>query len=277
MMPETREEKVRRITEEIIRDWKDATPDSSLVRFAIEWDPDYEKAYRTVSWGFFTPENPRHLDHKTREMIVSGVLAFRDRPGAYTHAKNAMAQGATVNELLEVFSLAMIPGGGPTRVVGLESLRRIVQEEGLSNPIDRPWSPDEESNGDGGVSETREERVRRITESIQRSMGYEDEILAFGVQLDPDYFDRYSKVFWGFFKDKPGHLDLIQRELVVIAVMAFRGMREALYEHAKKALRLGATMEQLLECFEVCVAPGGLGQLHEGLRALKRIHDEKSA
>jgi len=35
-MPESREEKVRRITEEIIRDWKDATPDSNLVRFAIE-------------------------------------------------------------------------------------------------------------------------------------------------------------------------------------------------------------------------------------------------
>ncbi|MFC1491100.1 carboxymuconolactone decarboxylase family protein [Nitrospinota bacterium] len=57
----------------------------------------------------------------------------------------------------------------------------------------------------------------------------------------------------------------MQRELVVMAIMASKGMKEELYLHAKKALRLGATMEQLLEGFEVCFAPGGLALLREGL------------
>ena len=42
---------------------------------------------------------------------------------------NAIKHGASVNDLLEVFSVAVGAGGSPTLMVGLDSLRRIVNEE----------------------------------------------------------------------------------------------------------------------------------------------------
>lgn len=263
MAPENREARVHQVFQRIMAAWSEATPDTGLIEFGVEWDPEYEDVNYQADWGYFTKDKPRHLDHKTREMLVSAVLAFRDRPGVYTHTKNALSEGATVNEMLEVFDVARFPGGGPTRMVGLNVLKRIVDEEGLSGPTDRPAKEEELAP----ASETRAEKVRRITAKIHSDLGYEDEALAFGVELDPDYFEIYCKSFWGFFEGRTCHTDPVTRELVICAVMAFRGMRDELYEHAKKALRLGGTMMQLLEGFQVCTAPGGPALLHEGLRA----------
>ena len=275
MAEDSRDEKVRQVTERVMSDWSNAAPNTSILEFAAHWDPEYEDVVRGANWGFFKKDQPRHLDHKTREMLVSAVLAFRDRPGVYTHAKNALQAGATINELLEVFNVARFPGGGPTRVAGLEALQRLAAEEGanLAGPVDRPPKQDTPRP----ASETREEKIQRVTDKLHRELGYPDEVIAFGVSLDPDYFETYSEAFWGFFEGRDCHTDPVTREQVLCVLMAFQGMREELYEHAKKALRLGGTMLQLLEGFEVCVAPGGFALLHEGLRALKRIHDEEGA
>jgi alkylhydroperoxidase/carboxymuconolactone decarboxylase family protein YurZ len=169
-----------------------------------------------------------------------------------------------------------MPGGGPTRQEGFSILRRLVDELNLDNPIPRP-NPRPYEEPDPNSTESREDRVKRITEQIFADLGYEDPNIAFGVELDPDYFEVYSKIYWGFWESRECHLDPITREMVLIVLMAFRGLREELYQHCKKALRLGATMEQLLECFQVCVAPAGLGQLHLGLEALRTIHEEQKA
>jgi alkylhydroperoxidase/carboxymuconolactone decarboxylase family protein YurZ len=279
-MAETREEKIRRIAKNTRQAREGTTPDAGLHAFAAEWDPEWWEAYSMDTWGFFSPDRPRHLDQKTREMVVCGLLAFRNRPieAIYLHSKNAMKHGASINDLVEVYELALIPGGGPARNNGLKALRRIVQEEDVGRPQERSWLPPEKkkaTNGGKTKPESREERIRRIREKIHSDNGYLDEAIDFGIELDLDYFDMYSQLHWGFFQEKFGHLEPVQRELIVMAIMAYRGMREELYEHAQKALRLGATMEQILEGFEVSVSPGGLPVLHEGLRALKRIHDEK--
>ena len=278
MEEEKRQDRITETKQIIEDDWDDATPDNTWLDFGCEWDPDYMEAWLTGHWGFFKADEPRHLDHKTREMIVAGVLACRDRPGAYTHAKNAIKHGASVNDLLEVFSVAVGAGGSPTLMVGLDSLRRIVNEESSHSPIDRDWKYSvrkEMEEVKNNTSETREEKINRITNKIQNDMGYKDEAIEYGINLDPDFFEVNSRVYWGFFEGKNGHLDPIARMMVIIVIMAYRGMSEELYENTKKAMKLGATEMQLLEAFEVCVTPGGLIVLHEGLRALKRINDEK--
>lgn len=274
MAKETHEERVRRVKDKFLPIWHNAVPDNSLLSFAIEWDAEHEEHFRSGNWGFFRAEKPRHLDHKTREFLVTAILSFRDREGAYQHAKNALELGATLNQLIEVVSIGQMPGGGPTRQAGLDFLRRIAKELDLKDPIDRP-DPRPFEEPDPASMESREDRVKRITERIFEDLGYEDPNIAFGVQLDPDYFEVYSKIYWGFWESRECHLDPITRELVLVVLMSFRGLREELYQHCKKALRLGATMEQLLECFEVCVAPAGIGQLHLGLEALRTIHEEK--
>ena len=110
MPGESREDKVRRATEKIFETWQDAAPDTGLIHFCTEWDPGNELALRSINWGYFSSDKPRYLDHKTREMIASGLLAFRATPGTCTHVRNAMRLGATVNQMLEVFEIAQIPG-----------------------------------------------------------------------------------------------------------------------------------------------------------------------
>ena len=139
MNSESYEEKATRVAEIFRKEREGTTGYDNLLSFGASIDPDYWEAYRYNGWGFFTPQNKRHLDHMTREMIVCGVHSFRDRPGVYVHAKNALKEGATLNQLLEVFEVALFPGGGPSRMVGLETLKRIVDEDPSLVVEKRPW------------------------------------------------------------------------------------------------------------------------------------------
>lgn len=286
MVTETREEKVRRILERRRRlrgmenkRWDEATKKYyNATDFAVELDPDYFEHYNESKWDFFKDE-PRYLDPMTREIIASVLLAFRQLPGCYVHAKFALERGATMEQLLEAYEVGHIAGGGPLQMEGIAALKRIHDEQAESGAVERKPAPIIKKDDRENVvkpSETRKERVRRIIGRIERDGGDVDEALAFGIQLDPDYFEVYSKLRWGFFKDEPRHLDPIKREMILLAVMAYRGMREEIYIHTKKALRLGATMEQLLEVYEVGNSAGGSQVLMQGLYALKRVHDEET-
>ena len=62
------------------------------------------------------------------------------------------------------------------------------------------------------------------------------------------------------------------REFVAIALLAFRGAEKAgLVAHMKRAIRLGATKEELFEVLETCLVPGGAPTFHRGLSALLEV------
>jgi len=65
--------------------------------------------------------------------------------------------------------------------------------------------------------------------------------------------------------------------LIAIALLAYRGLENAVYEHVKRALRLGATKQELLEAIESSIVPGGATTFSTGLRALMRVDEEKKA
>ena len=67
------------------------------------------------------------------------------------------------------------------------------------------------------------------------------------------------------------------REFVAIALLAFRGAEKAgLVAHMKRAIRLGATKEELFEVLETCLVPGGAPTFHRGLSALLEVDDDES-
>lgn len=284
MATETRDEKIRRIIEEVQRD-RDLAPEAitehySTMDFAVALDPEYFEARTTMGgWGFFK-DKVRHLDPVTRQVIACVLLAFRNTPGCYHHMKKAIDLGATYEQIVEAYNVAVFPGGGPTRMVGVKTLKRVADEHAQSGEKRKvpPPIPERDEKEDAQMASLkREERFRRIIEKYNPEGGCVNEALAFGMSLDPDYFEGYCQGRWGFFKDKPRYWSPIQREMFMLVIMAFKGMKEELYMHAKKALRLGATMEQLLEAFETGVLPGGSQVLMEGLFALKRIHEEQQA
>ena len=66
------------------------------------------------------------------------------------------------------------------------------------------------------------------------------------------------------------------REFVAIALLAFRGAEQAgLVAHMKRAIRLGATKEELFEVLETCLVPGGAPTFHRGLSALLEVNDDE--
>ena len=262
---ETREERVRRITEKMDRDR--GYTDEAL-GFGARLDPDYFEPYSEIGWGFFNPDRPRHLPQKNREIIAVVVVALRgSEEDAYHHCKRALQHGSTMEEVLEAFEVSGLPGGTPHLLRGLRILKRIADEGGgLKDPIGGPGGP-------------RGKRIRRITEKMSRDQGRIDEALGFGARLDPDYFEPYSEIGWGFFNpDKPGRfLPHKTRETIAAALMAFRTDEEGVAIHCKRALEYGATIEEMVEVFEVCLVPAGAGAQLFGLRALKRIVESAGA
>ena len=66
--------------------------------------------------------------------------------------------------------------------------------------------------------------------------------------------------------------------MIALGVLAFRGASpNSMYTHTKRALRMGATKEEVLEAFEVAAIPGGPPVLTRGLRALMQISEEATA
>jgi AhpD family alkylhydroperoxidase len=66
------------------------------------------------------------------------------------------------------------------------------------------------------------------------------------------------------------------KELVAIGILAYQSRENAVYEHMKRALRHGATKQELLEAVETTIIPGGAPTFDIGIRALMRIvEDEK--
>ena len=127
------------------------------------------------------------------------------------------------------------------------------------------------------AEETREEKIRRIKEKFHADRGFVYDMFDFGIERDPDYWEVQVQVGWGFFKEEPRYLEPKMRELIEIGVLAFRGLKYEVYTHTKKAIRLGATVEECMEAFEVAAIGGGGPVRMMGLEILKRIVDEAAA
>ena len=294
MAEETREQKFRRLVDKRVSDRnmdpKSITENYGKAHFAIELDPDYFEVALSTGWGFFK-DKPRHLDHMTRQIIISVFLAYRDRPGCFDQGKKGVMMGATFEQMLEAYEVGRVVGGGPVLRNGMKAIKRMI-DEGVKpgsqvgrwtnqwvqlGPPSMPIGKEEEERNTEVSTQTREERILSIIRKYHPDEGGDiNQDLAYGVRLDPDFFESYVPMAWGFFGDKPRHLDPIRREMIMLVILAFKGRKEEVYSHTKKALRLGATAEQLLEAFEVAGSTGaGLSVLLEGLHALRRIHEER--
>lgn len=104
-------------------------------RFLAERDPAFLRAYNDLA-GLALLHGDRDtgehaLPAKFRELVVCAVLAFKGSPeGVATHAKRALALGATEQELLEAFQAIVVPGGAPALLNGVRGLMLATGYEG---------------------------------------------------------------------------------------------------------------------------------------------------
>jgi len=77
---------------------------------------------------------PAALDRKTKELIALGIAITVRCDGCISfHVHDAMAAGASKAEIAETVSVAILMGGGPSVVYGIEAMQALsqYQEQGL--------------------------------------------------------------------------------------------------------------------------------------------------
>jgi alkylhydroperoxidase/carboxymuconolactone decarboxylase family protein YurZ len=117
-------------------------------------------------------------------------------------------------------------------------------------------------------------RTRQADELIARmkkARGYIYPEWEFAARHDPEFVEAYNRIYeLGLGEGR--HVSAKVREFVAIALLAFRGSeKSALVAHMRRAIRLGATREELLEVLEACLVPGGAPTFHRGLSALLEV------
>ncbi|OGA35038.1 MAG: hypothetical protein A3G80_07920 [Betaproteobacteria bacterium RIFCSPLOWO2_12_FULL_62_13b] len=124
------------------------------------------------------------------------------------------------------------------------------------------------------ANEEEDKRVRDYLEAMRKERGYLPASLAYAATKDIDFLEAYDKLYSASLSDGKA-FPAKYRELVAAGILAFRGFDPAVYEHLKRALKLGATKQEALEAMEATIVPGGWPTLGAGLRALMRIEEEE--
>ncbi|RTE66232.1 carboxymuconolactone decarboxylase family protein [Amphritea opalescens] len=73
---------------------------------------------------------PGALDSKTKELIALGIAITVRCDGCITfHVHDALQAGASKEEIAETVSVAILMGGGPSVVYGIEAMQAMSQYE----------------------------------------------------------------------------------------------------------------------------------------------------
>jgi alkylhydroperoxidase/carboxymuconolactone decarboxylase family protein YurZ len=117
----------------------------------------------------------------------------------------------------------------------------------------------------------RTQRADALIARMKQARGYIYPEWEFAARQDPDFVETYNRIYeQGLGEGR--HVSAKVREFVAIALLAFRGAEKAgLVAHMQRAIRLGATREELFEVLETCLVPGGAPTFHRGLSALLEV------
>jgi len=122
MAEETKNAKAERLIRETIQQRGYIFPEWELV---CRSDPDFFENYnRLYASGL---GKAGKLSIKVKEFIALAILAFRGLPAEViaAHAKRAMDNGASKEEVMEALETAMIASGVPTRLNGLTGILKM--------------------------------------------------------------------------------------------------------------------------------------------------------
>ena len=117
----------------------------------------------------------------------------------------------------------------------------------------------------------REQQADALIARMKKARGYMYPEWEFAARQDPEFVEAYNRLYEQSLGEGQ-HVSAKVREFVAIALLAFRGGEKAgLVAHMERAIRFGATREELFEVLEACVVPGGAPTFHRGLGALMEV------
>jgi AhpD family alkylhydroperoxidase len=110
-----------------------------------------------------------------------------------------------------------------------------------------------------------------MSEELANPYGYKD--MDWAAELDPE-FARARAVIRQHSVGEGGALEVKTKEMVVIGVLASRGLQYGVEAHMRRALAYGATKDELFEAVKAAAVPGGGVAYSVGIRALYQLDQE---
>lgn len=119
-------------------------------------------------------------------------------------------------------------------------------------------------------------RANEVIERLRQARGgkvYEQ--WEWAARIDPNFMDTYE-TFSRDYLNPPYErvLEPKYHALIRIVLFANRGLTSTLVAHMRKAIDLGATVEEILEALEAAVLPSGAPTLFVGMEALMQVQQE---
>ncbi len=123
-------------------------------------------------------------------------------------------------------------------------------------------------------------RREAIVRRGERRRGFVPYWLRFMADVDVDFLEAYERIY-ELTAIRRGALPPKFREMIVVAAVAIGGYQSGLKDHIRRALRLGATKEELVEVFQSAYFHTGALTLVHGMigliDVLKELEAEKTA
>lgn len=213
----------------------------------LELDSNFFSTYSRFS---SVPSKNNALSPKIREFIYIAIDASTTHlylPGLKLHMENALALGATRDEIMEVLELTSVLGIH-TCTMGVPILMDELRKMGRGDEVDNIEYGDHEKG---------------LKESFIKNRGYWSPFWDDMLKLSPEFFECYldfSSVPW-----KSGTLEPKVKEFIYIAIdtATTHLHEEGARIHIRNALNYGATKEEIMEIFQ-CVSVLGMHALTEG-------------
>ncbi len=124
------------------------------------------------------------------------------------------------------------------------------------------------------ADEKNRDRIKSLVEAMEKERGYLPSLWTYAAKKDIDFMEAYDSLY-NMSLTEGKVLPVKTRELITIVLLAFRGNENGVYEHIKRALKQGATKQEVFEALETGIIPGGAPTFAAGLRALMRVEEEE--
>src|SRR5712691_11405158 len=111
-------------------------------------------------------------------------------------------------------------------------------------------------------------KTTKQSDNLTNLYGYSE--MDWAAQLDPAYAAARAEVR-RLSVGEEGTLSVKVKELVVMGVLASRGLQYGVAAHMRRAMDYGATKEELFEAIKAAAVPGGGVAYSVGVRALQAL------
>src|SRR2546428_10798531 len=114
-------------------------------------------------------------------------------------------------------------------------------------------------------------KTTKQSENVNNPYGYSE--MDWAAQLDPAYAAARAEVR-RLSVGEEGVLSVKVKELVVMGILASRGLQYGVEAHMRRALDYGATKDELFEAIKAAAVPGGGVAYSVGVRALQALEQD---